>query len=82
MLLVINNNGSQETRVLALFTGNPNASLGASEVWNLVAPGSRTPLTSIRRAISELVTQGHLIKTKATRPGPWYRDEHLYALNV
>ena len=80
MLLHINNTGSQNERVLSLFTDNPEATLGASQVWNLVAPGTRTPLTSIRRAISELVEAGDLIKLDSTRVSPWHRQEHLYTL--
>lgn len=80
MLLHINNIGTQEERVLSLFRKNPKAKLGASQVWNLVAPGSRTPLTSIRRAMSELVTVGLITKTDATRLSPWRKHEHLYTL--
>jgi hypothetical protein len=81
MLLHINNVGTQEARVLSLFSKNPKVKLGPSEVWNLVAPGSRTPLTSIRRAISELVASGHVIKLDETRLSPWRKHEHLYTIN-
>ena len=80
MLLHINNVGTQEARVLSLFRKNPKALLGASQVWNLVAPGSRTPITSIRRAMSELVTTGLIVKTDETRLSPWRKHEHLYTL--
>lgn len=80
MLLLINNNGTQADRVLNLFQSNPAVTLGASQVWNLVAPGTRVPLTSIRRAISDLTDQGFLVKTAATRISPWHRPEHLYQL--
>ncbi len=82
MLLHINNVGTQEERVLSLFKRNPKVKLGPSEVWNLVAPGSRTPLTSIRRAISELVSSGHVTKLDETRLSPWRKHEHLYTFNV
>ena len=82
MLLHINNVGTQEERVLSLFKRNPKVKLGASQVWNLVAPGSRTPITSIRRAMSELVSSGDIIKTGETRLSPWRKHEHVYTISV
>jgi len=39
------------------------------------------PITSIRRAITNLTSEGHLIKTKETAPGPYGQPEHFYKLN-
>jgi hypothetical protein len=41
----------------------------------------KAPITSIRRAITNLTSEGHLIKTKETAPGPYGQPEHFYKLN-
>jgi hypothetical protein len=43
--------------------------------------GRKAPITSIRRAITNLASQGFLIKTKETAPGPYGQAEHFYKLN-
>jgi len=39
-----------------------------------------TPLTSIRRAISNLTESGHLVKTTSKKPGPMGRNEYRWKL--
>ena len=51
---------SQQARVLAHFRRHPNTAWSADAVW--VRLGKEEPLTSIRRAISDLAQEGHLIK--------------------
>lgn len=74
--------GTQSDRVLALFHDNPDIRYGASQVWGLVFRGEQVPLTSVRRALSNLDHSGHIIQTQATRRGLFERFEHLYQLGV
>ena len=70
---------SQELRVMAIM--NARKQLGASEVWKvyqLIYPDC--PLTSIRRALSNLAYDGKLIKKEKTTQGIYGRPECLYAL--
>ena len=68
----------QEIRVLELFKKCPK--LSPSEVYNDY-PIQRTPLTSIRRAISNLKNQGILQKLKEKKDGLYGRPEYYYQLN-
>ena len=53
--------------------------LSPSQAWKLFnKPG--TPITSIRRGITNLTSDGKLIKTNEKIKGLWGRDEHIYQL--
>ena len=65
---------TQEERVLAFFVQNPGLKATPFEVHERVIP--EAPVTSIRRAITNLTRQGKLIKLKARR------EERLGAPNA
>jgi hypothetical protein len=67
----------QERAVLGYFRKEQMAS--PSEVHRMVLPF--TPLTSVRRAITNLTGKGYLRKTRATVHGRYARPEHLWIMD-
>ena len=67
---------TQEEKVLIIFKGMPK--LTASEAWKIYNVDGRTPLTSIRRAITDLCRLEKLVKTEETKEGIYGKKEHLY----
>jgi len=67
----------QNEKVLELFRGNPGALFAPHEVHSALFD-SDTPLTSVRRAITTLTTEGRLIKTAEKRLGPWGKLVHTW----
>lgn len=69
---------TQKEAVLFLFQkfkhGTP------SEVWKFYG-SNLCPLTSIRRAITDLTKEGKLIRTEEKKPGIYGRPESIYKLN-
>ena len=68
---------SQEAEILKLFR----------QGWQTFTPSevlrkldTKAPITSIRRAITNLTTQGFLVKLDYTIRGPLGKPEHLWAL--
>ena len=67
----------QEDRVLSFFRINPERAFSASYVWSrLFAPA--TPLTSVRRSITNLRQRGDLITVKEKAPGLYGKPERQY----
>ena len=66
----------QEDVVLALFEKHNR--MTASECWRRY--GTTTPLTSIRRAITDLTNEGKLVKTSNKKPGIYGKPEYEYQL--
>jgi hypothetical protein len=58
---------NQNEKILAFFKENPMSDFTPAEVW--LKFGQQYPLTSIRRAISDLTKAGDLIKTDLKRKG-------------
>lgn len=55
--------------------------LAPSEAWRLYAgEDGDTPITSIRRAISNLTRRGVLVKTKNKQIGAYGRNEHVWEM--
>lgn len=49
---------------------------GASSIWQAVfEPTENVPITSVRRALNTLASQGHIEKTKEQLPGVYGRPE-------
>ena len=69
--------GQQNKEVLAIFLRLKIAS--PSQVHSRM--NTNAPLTSIRRAITTLTTDGHLIKTDTKVDGPFGRPEFVWRLN-
>lgn len=71
---------NQDEAVLAIFerAGRP---LTPSDVWRMTSDaGHRWPLTSIRRAITNLTTDERLVRLDFQRTGVYGRPEHLWAV--
>ena len=73
-------NKTQEQKVLDLF--KKGGRFTASEIYNLwsVNYAKNIPLTSIRRAMSNLQYDRHITKTKDTKIGIYGAPEHYYTL--
>lgn len=69
----------QDDAVLAVFHATGRA-MTPSDVWRITTDaGHRWPLTSIRRAITNLTTAGALERLDHTRVGPYGRPECVWA---
>ncbi|MGV3561580.1 hypothetical protein [Larkinella arboricola] len=73
---------SQNQRVLAFFRTYPGAAFPPSEVHKKMVSMQlinwRTPIQSIRRALSTLTKSGHLIKTRNQKPGAFGKRHPEY----
>jgi len=67
----------QEEEVMSIMA--VHVKLTASTVW-IVFGSHRVPLTSIRRALSNLTNEDKLHKTKSTKIGLYGKPEHYYEL--
>jgi hypothetical protein len=70
---------SQEEEILRIFKNK--IKLSASETWIIYNNQGNTPITSIRRAISNLCNNGQLIKTDDTKKGIYGKKEHIYKIS-
>lgn len=76
---------SQELRVLQFMVANPHAMLHPAQIWQEVfhhdhgrGAETSTPLTSVRRAITNLTNYGFLEKTEKIVVGPYGKATHLW----
>ena len=69
---------TQEDRVLAFFNLRPAYLYTPFEVQEKVMPG--VPITSVRRAITNLEKAGHLIKTRVMGAGKYGVRNHCWQL--
>ena len=72
---------NQEEKVIVILSIKRKAS--ASEIWSFFSKVylDNTPLTSIRRALSNLTHEGKLTKEDKTKIGLYGRPECYYTLN-
>ena len=70
----------QEDIVKGLFLKYKN--LTPSDVYQKYPHKHTTPLTSIRRAITDLKNDGFLIKTDQRKPGMFGSPEHYYSVRT
>ena len=71
----------QDGAVLEFFQDHPRQLFTPSEIHHRVfAPN--VPLTSTRRAISNLTRKGKLVKTNQKKDGPFGRPEYLWRLDI
>lgn len=68
---------NQETAILGLFSA-ANFPMSPSMVYK--ALGEKWPITSIRRAITDLTDEGKIVKTQKTTKGIYGKKEHLWEL--
>jgi len=69
---------SQESVILQFFLEHPHSAYTPSELSKLLP---RAPLTSIRRAVSDLTREGLLEKTTAQKNGIYNRPEYKWRLH-
>lgn len=74
---LINKSMNQEQRVIEFFKVNPELELTPPEVLNELF-SLNTPLTSVRRAISDATTKGRLQQTKRLRKGDFGRLNYCW----
>ena len=72
--------GSQEEIVLEFFRKRPGLSYSPERVQELVLPSA--PLTSVRRALSNLTHAGELVKTEITTDGRYGRAVCTWTLRI
>lgn len=75
-------NNIQNTRVLAIFEKNPEGltPFEAGRIYNGQYP--EIPLTSVRRAVTDLEKSGRLEKTGAMRAGGYGKPNHVWKINI
>ena len=71
---------SQTTRILSFFFAHPNEEITPFQVRSEME--LRAPITSIRRAISDLTAEGRLEKTSTLRPGLYGKNCHCWKIVV
>jgi len=77
---------TQEERILAFFMSRPRELFTPDDVWTMFPvkdfgdDSRNTPLTSIRRAMTNLTTAGLLEKTKTMRIGYYGKLTHCWRI--
>lgn len=71
---------TQEEKIKVLFDNNPRALLSANVVHDRIFKGTNTPLTSTRRAISNLKRKGYLEKTENQMLGDYGAPVYTFRL--
>jgi hypothetical protein len=69
---------TQDDRVLVFFQDHPGTGFAPHEVQSVVLPDA--PLTSVRRAISNLTKRGLLVKTTHMLEGTFDKEVHTWVL--
>ena len=72
---------TQELKILVLFREHPRVTFTPFEVMRHVFPDGRTPITSVRRAITNLTDSGALVKTPHQREGEYGKVCYCWRLN-
>ena len=82
LLSSINSTAKQEDVVLSIFTAFPRTNFSPDDIqaW-LVDNSEKTyPITSIRRAMTNLTNQKKLNKTNTMKTGVWGKSTHTWKL--
>lgn len=69
---------SQEGRIIALYAGMPGGTALTPEQVHRKAFTSRTPLTSVRRAMTTLTRRGLLERTTEQKVGQYGKKVHTW----
>ena len=72
---------TQEEKVLKVFASNPEKALSPEQVRQMAYLQNR-PLTSIRRAITNLTEKGMLLKTNQMTIGMYGKPVHCWMLKT
>ena len=70
---------SQKEHILALFERNPKTEFTPFDVCSLFED-KNWPITSIRRAISDLTDEGHLVKLNVLKDEKYGKPNHVWVL--
>jgi len=70
------NSDRQQDIIYRVFEANPNMTLTPFEIE--AATGQNWPITSIRRAITDLTSEGKLEKTDEKRMGPYGKQTYCW----
>lgn len=71
---------TQQEIIYDIFKENPNKLFCPDDIHNMISSGQ--PITSTRRAITNLKNEGELIKTNIMRTGSYGKPTHCYQLNT
>ena len=71
------NANSQQSRIYTFFRQNHPMAFTPFDIQKLVFHGTH-PITSIRRAMTNLTKMGYLIKTDIKKPGDYGKDNYLW----
>jgi hypothetical protein len=71
-------NGYQSEQILKFFRSNPRYHFTPFDV--AIRTGLRAPITSIRRAITDLTRSGYLVKTERMKIGQYGMPNHTWKL--
>ena len=73
---------TQEQKILEYLKQDPYRPITPSAAWRWIFKGEKgnTPIGSVRRALTELTNDGHLVKTTAQTKGPYNRPEFIWRL--
>lgn len=72
---------AQQDLIMEFFKSNPDKSFSPPAIQILVGL-TDAPLTSVRRAISNLTKAGNLVNTYDTEVGPYGKPNFLWRLNT
>lgn len=72
----------QEMVILRYFRANHNANLSPEDILNEVDFGKPIPITSIRRAMTNLSNEGFLSKTSIMKKGNYGKQVHTWKINL
>lgn len=75
---------AQEQVIADYFSKHPKNLYAPSDILRLAVAilEPSTPITSVRRAMTNLTTEGILIKTNTQKQGPQGRPEYLWKYNI
>jgi hypothetical protein len=70
---------SQQQKILKFFKEQPAVEYGSSQLVRLIF-NNQTPITSVRRSVTNLINEGKLTYSGRTRTGMYNRSERLVKL--
>jgi Fe2+ or Zn2+ uptake regulation protein len=71
---------AQQAKILDFFNRNPKGRYGPFDVLSLVFSDVNTPITSVRRSMTNLTEAGFLTKLNEKKVGIYGQENHLWEL--
>ena len=72
----------QEMVILNYFRANYNVNLSAEDVLREISFANPVPITSVRRAITNLANEGYLEKTSIMKVGNYGKQIHTWQIKI